>query len=137
MRNRHKTLLRDHSVPEVTLKACPQHAQSQPYLKPSPLEDLKDLPQVPGHGQDTPWTVHLLCSCRRTFLSDLIALPSMTEKRNHFPCCYCPHPKDGGRYCFQFISPHPGGSQVQVQVGGYPVSGPGGPRFRYGSPRSR
>ena len=25
MRNRHKTLLRDHSVPEVTLKACPKH----------------------------------------------------------------------------------------------------------------
>ena len=25
MRNRRKTLLRDHSVPEVTLKACPKH----------------------------------------------------------------------------------------------------------------
>ena len=25
MQNRHKTLLRDHSVPEVTLKACPRH----------------------------------------------------------------------------------------------------------------
>ena len=25
MRNRCKTLLRDHSVPEVTLKACPRH----------------------------------------------------------------------------------------------------------------
>ena len=25
MRNRHKTLLRDHLVPEVTLKACPRH----------------------------------------------------------------------------------------------------------------
>ena len=25
MWNRHKTLLRDHSVPEVTLKACPRH----------------------------------------------------------------------------------------------------------------
>ena len=72
------------------------------------------------------------------------------------------HPKDGGRYCFQFVSPHPGGvpgpgrgreggeggaqvqvggsqvqvggvpgqdqggSQVQVKLGGYPVSGPGG-----------
>ena len=44
MRNRHKTLLRDYSVPEVTLKACPKHAQSQPYLRPSPFEDLKDLP---------------------------------------------------------------------------------------------
>ena len=44
MRNRCKTLLRDHSVPEVTRKACLQHAQSQPYLRPSPLEDLKDLP---------------------------------------------------------------------------------------------
>ena len=22
---------------------------------------------------------------------------------------YRPHPKDGGRYCFQFVSPHPGG----------------------------
>ena len=36
MRNRRKTLLRDHSVPEVTI-------QSQPYLRPSPLEDLKNL----------------------------------------------------------------------------------------------
>ena len=25
MRNRHKTLLRDHSVPEVTPKTCPRH----------------------------------------------------------------------------------------------------------------
>ena len=44
MRNRCKTLLRDHSVPEVTLKAYSKHPQSQPYLAPSPLEDLKDLP---------------------------------------------------------------------------------------------
>ena len=44
MRNRRKTLLRDHSVPGVTLKAYLKHTQSQPYLKPSPLEDLKDLP---------------------------------------------------------------------------------------------
>ena len=46
MRNRHKTLLRDHSVLEVTLKAYPKHTQSQPYLRLSPLEDLKDLPLV-------------------------------------------------------------------------------------------
>ena len=44
MRNRCKTLLRDHPVPEVTLEACLKHAQSQPYLRPSPFEDLKDLP---------------------------------------------------------------------------------------------
>ena len=44
MRNRCKTLLRDHSVPEVILQACPKHIQSQPYLRPSPLKDLKDLP---------------------------------------------------------------------------------------------
>ena len=36
MRNRRKTLLRDHLVPEVTI-------QSQPYLRPSPCEDLKDF----------------------------------------------------------------------------------------------
>ena len=46
MRNRRKTLLRDHSVPEVTLKVCPKHAQSQPYLRPSQFEDLKDLPSM-------------------------------------------------------------------------------------------
>ena len=46
MRNRCKTLLRDHSVPEVTLQAYPKQAQSQLYLRPSPLEDLKDLPIV-------------------------------------------------------------------------------------------
>ena len=45
MRNRCKTLLRDHSVPEVTLKACPKHALSQPYLRPSPFKGLKDLPK--------------------------------------------------------------------------------------------
>ena len=44
MRNRSKTLLRDHSVPEVILQAYPKHIQSQPYLRPSPLKDLKDLP---------------------------------------------------------------------------------------------
>ena len=43
MRNRRKTLLRDHSVLEVTLKACPKHALSQLYLRPSPFKDLKDL----------------------------------------------------------------------------------------------
>ena len=43
MRNRHKTLLRDHPVPEVTLEACPKYAQSQPYLRPSPFQDLKDV----------------------------------------------------------------------------------------------
>ena len=47
MRNRHKTLLRDHSVPEVILQAYPKHIQSQPYLRPSPLKDLKDLPNDP------------------------------------------------------------------------------------------
>ena len=45
MRNRHKNLLRDHLVPEVILQAYPKHIQSQPYLRPSPLEDLKDLPK--------------------------------------------------------------------------------------------
>ena len=43
MRNRRKTLLRDHSVPEVILQAYLENIQSQPYLRPSPLEDLKDL----------------------------------------------------------------------------------------------
>ena len=46
MRNRRKTLLRDHSVPEVILQAGPKHTQSQLYLRPSLLEDLKDLPQM-------------------------------------------------------------------------------------------
>ena len=44
MRNRRKTLLRDHLVPEVILQAYPKHIQSQPYLRPSRLEGLKDLP---------------------------------------------------------------------------------------------
>ena len=48
MRNRRKTLLRDHSVPEVTLKACLKHTQSQPYLRPSSFEDLKDLRAFPS-----------------------------------------------------------------------------------------
>ena len=57
---------------------------------------------------------------------------------------YRPHPKYGGRYCFQFVSSHLGGvpgpgpgrggprsrsrwgSQIQVQVGGVPGPGPGG-----------
>ena len=64
--------------------------------------------------------------------------------------CYRPHPKDGGRYCFQFVCqftsrergggypisgmgrgvPHLrsryGGTPSQVWVGGYPISGLGG-----------
>ena len=47
MRNRCKTLLREHSIPQVILQACVKHIQSQPYLRPSPLEDLKDLPSNP------------------------------------------------------------------------------------------
>ena len=35
---------------------------------------------------------------------------------------YRPHPKDGGRHCFQFVSSH----LDQVQKGGYPISGPDG-----------
>ena len=46
MRNRRKTLLRDHSVLEVILQAYPKHIQSQLYLRPSPLKDLKDLPKL-------------------------------------------------------------------------------------------
>ena len=46
MRNRRKTLLRDHLVPEVTLKACPRHYSVSAVLRPSPFEDLKDLPDV-------------------------------------------------------------------------------------------
>ena len=78
---------------------------------------------------------------------------------SYHPNHYRPHPKDGGRYCFQFVSPHldgggvpgpgrgggvpgpgqggegsqvkVGGSQVQVKVGR-------GPRSRWGEgPRSR
>ena len=48
---------------------------------------------------------------------------------------YRPHPKDGGRYCFQVVSPHldrGGGTPSQVQVGGYPISGLRG----YPHPRS-
>ena len=66
MRNRHKTLLRDHSVPEVTLKACLKHTQSQPYLRPSLLKDIKDLPS---------WiicSIHLFAS--RAFLR-LVVMP--------------------------------------------------------------
>ena len=45
---------------------------------------------------------------------------------------YRPHPKDGGRYCFQFVcqfTPRPGGGGVPDPAleGGYPVSGWGVP----------
>ena len=33
---------------------------------------------------------------------------------------YRPHPKDGGRYCFQFVSPHLGGGVPQSGLGGTP-----------------
>ena len=55
MRNRRKTLLRDHSVPEVILQACSKHIQSQPYLRPSPLEDLKDLSPAGGDHANHPY----------------------------------------------------------------------------------
>ena len=44
MRNRHKTLLRDHSVPEVTLKACPRHYSVSAIPETLTIRDLKDLP---------------------------------------------------------------------------------------------
>ena len=43
MKNRCKTLLRDHLVPEVTLKACPRH-YSVSAVPETLTEDLKDLP---------------------------------------------------------------------------------------------
>ena len=46
--------MRDHLVPEVILKACPKHTQSQPYLRPSPFEDLKDLPGAKGQNGKKP-----------------------------------------------------------------------------------
>ena len=42
---------------------------------------------------------------------------------------YGPHPKDGGRYCFQFVSPHfRGGGVPHLRSGSgeYPISGLGG-----------
>ena len=44
MRNRRKTLWRDHAVPEVKLRLAQGTIKSQPYLRPSPFKDLKDLP---------------------------------------------------------------------------------------------
>ena len=38
-----------------------------------------------------------------------------------------PHPKDRGRYCFQFVSPHLDGGGIQG-----PGRGGGGPRSRWG-----
>ena len=49
MKNRCKTLLRDHSVPEVILQAYPKHIQFQLYRRPSPLEDLKEPPKKKEH----------------------------------------------------------------------------------------
>ena len=49
MRNRCKTLLRDHAVPEVTLRLARGTIKSQPYLRPSPFKDLKDLPDIQYH----------------------------------------------------------------------------------------
>ena len=69
--NRRKTLLRDHSVPEVTLKACPQHTQSQLYLRPSPLEDLKDLPDL-KESQVSEASIKL-------FLEDLKKVPDSSK----------------------------------------------------------
>ena len=55
---------------------------------------------------------------------------------------YRPHPKDGGRYCFQFVSPHPGrgGGGPRSRWGGVPgpVPGGGGTRSQVrGSTRSQ
>ena len=36
---------------------------------------------------------------------------------------YRPHPKHGGRYCFQFVSSHLGGGIPQSGLGGYPIPG--------------
>ena len=59
MRNRCKTLLRDHSVLEVMPKACPRHysVSAMPYLRPSLLEDLKDLPVT---GCNAGWGVGIV-----------------------------------------------------------------------------
>ena len=46
MSNRCKTLLRDHGVPEVTLRLAQGTNESQSYLRPLPFEDLKYLPKV-------------------------------------------------------------------------------------------
>ena len=47
MRNRHKILLRDHSVPEVYLKTSRSTSLSQLYLRLAlPLKDQTDLTQM-------------------------------------------------------------------------------------------
>ena len=40
--------------------------------------------------------------------------------------CYRPHPKDGGRYCFQFVCQFTSRGGGPRSGGGYPVSDPGG-----------
>ena len=44
MRNRRKTILRDHAVLEVTLRLAQGTIESQLCLRPSLFEDLKGLP---------------------------------------------------------------------------------------------
>ena len=47
-------------------------------------------------------------------------------------CFYRPHPKDGGRYCFQFVSSHPGGTpSLSIPIPIRPCLG-GGTRSRLG-----
>ena len=70
MRNRCKTLLRDHSVLEVILQACLKHIQSQPYLRPSPLKDLKDLPTcAKNFSKSLEQEVNPLTNCWRAWTS--------------------------------------------------------------------
>ena len=91
MRNRRKTLLRDHSVLEVTTQACPKHIQSQLYLRLSLLEDLKDLPHgrvklVEIQGGKFPCP-----RCSREFLSkSMLVNHSRDHKENVYGCNKCP-----------------------------------------------
>ena len=49
MRNRCKTLLTDHSVPEVTLKACPKHYSVSAIPETLTVQGPKRPPMVHGH----------------------------------------------------------------------------------------
>ena len=63
MRNRRKTLLRDHSVPEVTLKACPRHYSISAVLETLTVRGPK---KPPINGGESRQQLGQYCNSRNT-----------------------------------------------------------------------
>ena len=89
-------------------------------VPPAPHQTWDGIPPPPTIQTWTGYPPEMLTD-RHLWKQYLPVILRMRAVITHSVPNYCPHPKDGGRYCFQFVSSHldgGGGTPSQVWIGG-------------------